>query len=429
MSYSAWNDLTGGQGLSITARNPDGPIVVRKYGGSSLADIPRLRDVAADLRTAREAGQHLVVVVSAMGDQTDQLLRLAQAANPEPPRRELDMLLSVGERMSMALLCMALSAAGVPALSLTGSQVGIITDASHTDARIREVRAYRIREALAAGQVVVVAGFQGYCDLTREITTLGRGGSDTTAVALAHALGAERCEILKDVPGVMTADPKLLPQERRLERLTYEEMQTIAATGCGVVHPRAVAYATRHQVPLYGGSSFQAGPGTMIDTPSVPELPPPSGLRAIALTVARDQGRLLLSCPSQASRTLLQLALRAAATGPLTAEWLQGGDRWQWEGWGAAAALNPVATAASNLEATDEQALEVSWQTGQAAVSLAGCRPESWSGALQELRHRLAARDLADAPLRTDGDLVRLLVPQACLPDLLPDLHDLLEQG
>ena len=412
--------------MSNPARKPDGPIIVRKYGGSSLADIPRLREVARDLRAARDEGQHLVVVVSAMGDQTDQLVRLARQANPEPPRRELDMLLTVGERISMSLLCMALAAKGVPAISLTGSQVGIITDASHNDARIREVRAYRVREALAAGQVVVVAGFQGYCDQTREITTLGRGGSDTTAVALAHALGAERCEILKDVPGVMTADPKLLPAARRLERLTYDEMGAIAAAGCGVVHPRAVAYAARERVPLYIGSSFAAGPGTTISEFATADLPPPAVLRALVLTVARDQARLALGGPPAAAAALTDLARRATASGPLTAEWHTSGETWRWEGWGSEDQLGPAAVAAGGRDDPPETALQVAWQTGLAIVTLAGRRPECWSSALQPLRQILATHGQGDAPLRSDGDAVRILVQQASLTDLLPALHDLL---
>lgn len=231
-------------------------VLVRKYGGSSLASIDRVRAVAGDLVRKRAEGYDLVVVVSAMGRTTDDLLHLARQANPDPPRRELDMLLTVGERVSMSLLSMALAAAGCPAISFTGSQVGIITDTSHTDARIVEVKADRVREALAAGQVVVVAGFQGV-SVTREITTLGRGGSDTTAVALAAALRAVRCEILKDVDGVYSADPHRVPGARRHARLSYEQMRRIAAAGSGVIHARAVDYAARHRVPLLVGSSFR----------------------------------------------------------------------------------------------------------------------------------------------------------------------------
>lgn len=402
----------------------DGPIIVRKYGGSSLADIPRLREVARDLRAARAAGQHLVVVVSAMGDQTDQLVHLAHAANPQPPRRELDMLLTVGERISMSLLSMALAAEGVPALSLTGSQVGIITDASHTDARIREVKAFRIREALAAGKIVVVAGFQGYSAETREITTLGRGGSDTTAVALAHALGAERCEILKDVAGVMTADPKLVPSARCLESLTYEEMQAIAAAGCGVVHPRAVAYAARHGVKLYVASSFVAEPGTTIGAAPGDRPLPAATLHALAITTATGQARLHLRWPDAAPPAeVLQLILRATAAGPLTAEWFASGERWHWEGWGRSDRLADSAAAACVLASRDQR-LQVLWQPEQAVLTLAVSRPECWPAALHSLRSLLAQHSQAVPRLRTDGETVRLLVPQAEAAYLARIVHD-----
>ncbi len=222
------------------------PVLVRKYGGTSLATVDRIRAVAADLRAVRDEGFAVVVVVSAMGHTTDELAELARQAIPDPPRRELDMLLSVGERITMSLLSMALDQAeGCPAISFTGSQCGIITDTSHTDARILEVRGDRVREALGRGFTVVVAGFQGV-SLEKEITTLGRGGSDTTAVALAAALGAVRCEILKDVDGVMTADPAQVPAAERHEQLSWDELRDLAASGCGVVHLRAVEYAEQH---------------------------------------------------------------------------------------------------------------------------------------------------------------------------------------
>ncbi len=234
-----------------------------------------------------------------MGDTTDRLADQARLANPHPPRRELDMLLTVGERITMSLLCMALDAEGVPAMSLTGSQAGIITDGSHNDARILAVRPIRVPEALAQGKVVVVAGFQGVCGETKEITTLGRGGSDTTAVALAHVLGAERCEILKDVPGVMTADPKLVDGARRLERLDYDDMQRLADAGCGVVHARAVEYASRStawpcswvRASTTDPAPRSAGGRRRICAHRSAGLPP------LALTVGKDQARLVLGAP------------------------------------------------------------------------------------------------------------------------------------
>lgn len=411
--------------MSDGVRKPDGPIIVRKYGGSSLAGIPRLREVARGLRDARGEGVRLVVVVSAMGDQTDELVRLAQQANPQPPRREMDMLLTVGERISMSLLCMALAAEGVPAISLTGSQVGIITDASHTDARILEVKAYRVREALADGHVVVVAGFQGYSAETRDVTTLGRGGSDTTAVALAHALGALRCEILKDVPGVMTADPKLLPAARRLERLTYDQMQAIADAGCGVVHPRAVAYAARHGVPLWVGSSFDPGPGTGIGPATAADPPAPATWRPLVLNTALHQARLALRTPAAgATAAFVTLARRAAARGELTAEWLDCAETWRWEGWAAETALAPAAAAAARKQASDG-ALAFDWQPGQTVITLAGQRTSSWPDALGPLQEAL--RDLPCAVRqRTDGQAVRVLAPPDCLQVVLASLHRLL---
>ncbi len=401
-----------------------GPVVVRKYGGSSLADIPRLQEVARDLRRAREEGQRLVVVVSAMGDQTDQLAVMARQANPEPPRRELDMLLSVGERMSMALLCMALAAEGVPAVSFTGSQAGIITDDSHTDARIVAVRPIRLPEALDAGQVVVVAGFQGVCAETKEITTLGRGGSDTTAVALAHALGAERCEILKDVPGVMTADPKRVPAARRLDRVDFATMQDLADAGCGVVHPRAVDYAHRHGVSLFVGSSFTGELGTEV-TPNVTTPPALPDFRPVSVIVATGQARLALGAPDgEPHPELPRLARRAAAATPLVAEWLADGDRWYWEAWGDADALAPIATDATALADEEPELVMSYWEEGLAVVTLAGRRPESWCGGLRAVRSALAAEDLADAPLRTDGNAVRILVPVSTADRLSRVLHE-----
>ena len=200
------------------------PVLVRKYGGSSLASVDRIRSVAASLAARHADGVALVVVVSAMGRTTDELAHLAHQVSQHPTRRELDMLLSVGERITMSLLSMALADLGVPAISFTGSQCGLITDDSHTDARILEVKGDRVRAALDDGRVVVVAGFQGV-SRNREITTLGRGGSDATAVALAAALGAERCEILKDVDGIFTADPHRVPDALRHEMLSYEQME------------------------------------------------------------------------------------------------------------------------------------------------------------------------------------------------------------
>jgi aspartate kinase len=238
-------------------------LVVQKFGGTSVGDAERIREVADHVARTRRQGKEVVVVVSAMGKTTDDLLRLADDVSPVQPARELDMLLTAGERVSMALLCMALAGLGVDAVSFTGSQAGIITDTDHTRARILEVRADRLREALADGKVPVVAGFQGV-STARDVTTLGRGGSDTTAVALAAALGAEVCEIYTDVTGVFTADPRVVPTARRLARISFEEMLDLAASGGRVLQLRSVEFARNHGVPLHVRSSFTWEPGTWV---------------------------------------------------------------------------------------------------------------------------------------------------------------------
>ncbi|MFO7654556.1 MAG: aspartate kinase [Candidatus Krumholzibacteriia bacterium] len=451
-------------------------ILVRKYGGSSLADVGRIRAVAADLRRTRDDGWRLVVVVSAMGDTTDELESLARAVHPHPPRRELDMLLSVGERITMSLLSMALTAEGCPAISYTGSQIGLITDTSHTDARIVEVQGDRVRAALAAGKVVVVAGFQGV-SLEKEITTLGRGGSDTTAVAIAAALGAERCEILKDVDGVLSADPRLVAAARRHERLSYAQMLDIAADGCGVVHQRAVEFAARHRVPLFVGSSLHEGPGTTISddaqaergaergaaagdrAPSPAALAPietarpfdepPISYRPLALTRREPVTWLVLQTihPSRAA------AWRAAVTdagsdlpGPLLAEWLDAGssgsltagaaadalaegsagdggepDRFRWE---AVAEHRTVAALLERLHAAAPPGPgEERVRPKLACLSLVGGRPTSWI----DVQERVAAA-LTPWPdlwwhLRCDGAQLRLLVPAGTPPAIPEAVH------
>lgn len=239
-------------------------IVVQKYGGSSVADTARIKQVAARIAATREQGKQVVVVVSAMGKTTDDLLQRAREIAPSPSRRELDMLLTCGERASMALLSMAVQEHGYEAISLTGSQSGIITNHRHSGARIMDVRPFRVQDELHAGRVVIVAGFQGV-SYKREITTLGRGGSDTTAVALAAALGAEYCEICSDVEGVYTADPRIVSAARLLEAISQDEMLELAAHGARVLHAQAVEFAQRSRIALYARATASSGPGTRID--------------------------------------------------------------------------------------------------------------------------------------------------------------------
>ncbi len=238
-------------------------LVVQKFGGTSLGDADRFRVIADHVSRTRRRGNDVVVVVSAMGKTTDDLVRLAAEVSAVQPARELDMLLSAGERVSMSLLVMALAGLGVDAVSYTGSQAGIITDTTHQKARIIEVKGDRLRESLAAGRVPVVAGFQGV-SIDRDVTTLGRGGSDTTAVALAVALKADACEIYTDVSGVFSADPRIVPEARRLARLSFEEMLDIAASGGRVLALRSVEFARNHHVPLHVRSSFTWEPGTWV---------------------------------------------------------------------------------------------------------------------------------------------------------------------
>src|SRR5207302_725927 len=239
-------------------------IVVQKYGGTSVASTERIRNVARRIAATAEKGHPVVVVVSAMGHTTDQLMEQALEISPVPHARELDMLLSAGERISMSLLSMAIIDMGREAISLTGSQAGIVTDTTHTKARIVDVRARRILEALDAGKIVIVAGFQGVSTISQDITTLGRGGSDTTAVALAAALDAEVCEIYTDVDGVFTADPRIVARARRIPRISYEEMLEMAACGAKVLHLRSVEYARRHSLPIHVRSSFSQREGTFV---------------------------------------------------------------------------------------------------------------------------------------------------------------------
>lgn len=241
-------------------------LIVQKYGGTSVADPDRIKSVADHVAFTRRHGNDVVVVVSAMGKTTDNLLSLANAVSDVHPGREMDMLLTTGERISMALVCMALAGLGVEAVSFTGSQVGIITDTAHTKAKILEIKGDRIR-ALAEGKVVVVAGFQGV-STDHEITTLGRGGSDTTAVALAAALNADVCEIYTDVTGIFTADPRVVPQARKLLRLQFEEMLEMAGVGSKVLALRSVEFARNHNVPIHVRSSFTWETGTWVSAES-----------------------------------------------------------------------------------------------------------------------------------------------------------------
>jgi len=239
-------------------------LIVQKYGGSSVGDADKIKHVARRIIETQKAGNQVCVVVSAMGDTTDELLDLANSVSSKPQGRELDMLLTAGERISMALVSMAINDLGATALSFTGSQAGIITDEVHGNARIAEVTPDRVREALDGGHIAIVAGFQGFNRDSKDITTLGRGGSDTTAVALAAALNADVCEIYSDVDGIYTADPRQVPNAKKLETIDIESMLELAAAGAKILHIRAVEFARRHGVDLRVRSTFSTDPGTIV---------------------------------------------------------------------------------------------------------------------------------------------------------------------
>ncbi len=272
-------------------------LVVQKYGGSSVADADGIKRVAQRIVASRKDGDQVVVVVSAMGDSTDDLMELASQVTPLPPARELDMLLTAGERISMALLAMAIATLGMEARSFTGSQAGVITDDVHGRARIIDIRPSRIADALADGAIPIVAGFQGVSQTTKDVTTMGRGASDTTAVALAAALGADACEIYTDVDGVFTADPRIVRNARRIPRITYEEMLEMAACGAKVLMLRCVEYARRYGVPIHVRSSFTSRDGTWVTGHAGQESEETGMEQAIISGVAHD--------PSEAKLTVV----------------------------------------------------------------------------------------------------------------------------
>jgi aspartate kinase len=283
-------------------------VLVQKFGGTSVADAEKILAAARKAVRAHLQGYQVVTVVSAMGHTTDHLIDLAKQIDPEPPAREMDMLLSTGEQVSVALMAMAIHRLGHRAISMTGAQMGIHTDSTHTKARIRSISADRIRQVLNEGNIVIAAGFQGVSD-TADITTLGRGGSDTTAVALAAALHAESCEIYTDVDGVYTTDPRLVPEARRMNRISYDEMLELATAGAGVMHNRSIEFAKRFSVPVHVRSSFSDMPGTLISwTPESREVPV-CGAAAI-LKEARITVRGVPDRPGNAAVIFSRLAAR-----------------------------------------------------------------------------------------------------------------------
>ena len=284
-------------------------IIVQKYGGSSVADVQKLKSVAARIMRARQQGHQVVVVVSAMGDTTDELLGMAKQVSDNPDRRELDMLLSAGERISMALLSMAIRELGGDAISFTGSQSGIITNDRHVDARIIEVRPFRVQDELARGKIVVIAGYQGV-SYRKEVTTLGRGGSDTTAVAMAAALDAEYCEICSDVDGVYSADPRVVPAARRIGMLSYEETQEMAEAGAKVLNAQAVEFAKDRGIAIYARATAGPLPGRDPSSDGTVVRRSPPRLPGTVVGVASERDILMLESEAPPADVLALLEER-----------------------------------------------------------------------------------------------------------------------
>ena len=340
-------------------------LVVQKFGGTSVGTLDHLRRVAAHVGSTQRAGHQVLVTISAMGEQTDDLLAMAQALCKAPPRREVDMLLTAGERISAALLAIALEAEGVAATSLTGSQCGILTDETHGNARITAIRGDRVREALAMGQVVIVAGFQGVSPRTRDITTLGRGGSDLSAIALAAALKADQCQLYKDVPGVLTADPRLVPQARLCRQVSWQAMTELAWAGAAVLHPRGAHLAAKYNIPFEVRSSLDlATPGTLVsgrpravESPEIAAIAHKTGMALATTTIAATATQ---AAPGDLGRLAADLV-------PKTLAWL-----WQRGEAPILSRLTPTATGGWELTQVFSDALVTDYQAMLATATATG---------------------------------------------------------
>jgi aspartate kinase len=388
-------------------------IIVQKYGGSSVADVEKIRKVAERVKRRREEGNQLVVVVSAMGDTTDELLTLAKKVSPDPPRRELDMLLTCGERISMALLSMVLQELSVPAISFTGSQSGIITNDAHSQARIVEVRPFRIHDELERGKVVIVAGYQGV-SYKREVTTLGRGGSDTTAVALAAALDAEACEIYSDVDGVFSADPRVVPDARKLEELSYEEMQELASAGARVLNAQAVEFARQKGIVIFARSTFGEGTGT-----AVRELSAPVDARVKGVTAESELGVLSVRGGPTAVGELLEFLEARGVRGRL----------WGYDGLGEKGGL--IVVPLQDVHGPGRLEADLRTRFGEAGRFRIGLGTVTCVGAginadWSHLRRVLVAAEAAGAPVHgvhTTFLQISVLVDRPHLAELTRRLH------
>ena len=395
------------------------PIVVQKYGGSSVADVDKIRTVAERVMRTKRAGHDVVVVVSAMGDTTDELLSLAKKVSPNPERRELDMLLSAGERISMALLSLAIRELGGDAISFTGSQSGIITNDRHVDARIIEVRPFRVQDELARGRVVVVAGYQGV-SYRREVTTLGRGGSDTTAVAMAAALGAEYCEICSDVDGVYTADPRVVRDARRIGALSYEETQELAESGAKVLNAQAVEFAKTAGIAIYARATASALPGAdpsadgTVVRKNAPRTP------GSVAGVASERDVFVLQAPGDPMKLVDLLDKRAVAGKQLHAA-----------GFGAGGDGVTLVISRENLHDEDRVRRDIAAAFGErarliddvGAVSVVGAGINATYATLLRGSKALENARIGPRGVSTSSFRITWLVPRASLDDAVRSLH------
>ena len=389
-------------------------VIVQKYGGSSVASVQKLREVAERVMRTQRQGHQVAVVVSAMGKTTDELLAMAKQVSPNPPRRELDMLLSAGERISMALLSMALRELGADAISFTGSQSGIITTDRHVDARIIEVRPSRVREELAKGKIVVIAGFQGV-SRSKEVTTLGRGGSDTTAVAMAAALDAEYCEICSDVDGVYSADPRVVGGARRIGTLSYEETQEMAEAGAKVLNAQAVEFAKDKGIAIYARATSGPlpGPDPSSDGTVVRRSPPRAAGAVVGVASERDI--VLLNADVPAADLLALLDERGVAGKQLHIS----GDRTQ------------IAVSRQNLhdEAHLKEALEARFNgrarlvDGLAAVSVVGAGINATHANVRAGTDALAQAGITPAGTATSSFRITWMIPRERTDDAVRALH------
>lgn len=396
------------------------PIIVQKFGGTSVADSQKILAAARKAIRAQLAGNQVVMVVSAMGKNTDVLVDLAKEITDEPPAREMDMLLSTGEQVSVALMAMAITSLGHKAISLTGAQIGIITDSSHTKARIRSISTERIHQALDEGNIVIAAGFQGI-DESNNITTLGRGGSDTTAVALAAVLKADTCEIYTDVDGVYTTDPRVVPEARRVKQISYDEMLELAAAGAGVMHNRSIEFAKKFHVPVHVRSSFSDNPGTMI----VNE-PESAGQAVCGAAMAKDEARVtVLGVPDRPGAALSifsKVATRNIAMDMIVQN--EGAD-----GQADLSFMVPRDDLPSTLRAVDEAVKELgaegyTYDENVAKISVVGLGMATQPGVAGEMFLALAEKGINIHMITTSEIKISVVVAREFAQEALRTVHE-----